>query len=808
MRRPSLIRSPVHLAAILLALIAARPGAAAGPPTYCSITAAYSDTEMPWVTSYGAYETFAGTECEPMSIAMAYIMKGESTIPSGLSGVTAGDNSKAFGTVHRIVPRDKLPADFKEDCIPWKANIRYRMALGKGLGGGVLASLQTILTMPDGNYYVTAPAGQPNAHVDTTLSGCIPAELVLAKRATGSSFLRAYVHLEVTNDTPAGAAFEAQAIGDPLIVIDPDWPDASLFMVEQEDQLHPGVWAEVDRSWMQVVPWADATSGQLVQPGADIMASWGDYDGDGLLDACVMNNVQGNVLLRNLGDGNFADATPPALAAAAGAAFAKWVDYDDDGRLDLYLVRSGTGGGTNVLLRNGGGGAFADVTPEPLRHPGYNRDAAWADYDRDGDLDVFLVACYSGTKLLRQEADHGFTDVTPAIMADTHCCQAAVWGDYDNDRWPDLYLVLGDGANRLFHNSGGGGFADVTAASGPVGDPGASQTAAWADYDNDGRLDLYVGDNGPNRLFHNEGGGVFADSTSSYTASASNDETSAWADLDLDGNVDLVTQNASQRGDVVFNLGDQGFDWALWHTSGPVEQFAGALSVLDIDSDGDLDLYFNRAGNNTLLRNDQDLGHHWLEVDLLGSGGPVGSNRFGVGARIRVVTGDGLSRIREVSDSLGRFNGVPLRAHFGLGSSALVDTLEVRWPGGVITRSAQPFAADRLVTVHESGGIAGLWDEPTLVPRPVLRGNAPNPFNPLTFIRYELRAPGDVRLTVYDTAGRAVRRLVDGLAQTAGRYEAGWDGRDDAGRACASGVYFYRLEVGGYADSGKMALLR
>lgn len=798
------------MTALLLPLVvAATSSGAAGPPPYCSITSAQSDITMPWVISYSSYETFAGTACEPMSVAMAYIEKGESTIPAGISGVTAGDNSKAFGTAHRIVPRGKIPDDFKDDCIPWKANVRLRLALGNGEGGGVFGTLEAILSMPDGNRVVRAPAGQLNAHPDTVITGCMPAELVLSKRASFGSFLRAYVRLEVSNDTKPGTTYEAQAIGDPLVTIDPAWENAHLFMVEQEDQLHPGVWAEIDRSWMNEVPWTDATAGLLTQSGADFSTSWGDFDDDGLPDACIMNNVQTNALLRNLGDGSFADVTPPALAAAVGAVFAKWIDYDNDGRLDLYLIRSGSGGGgTNVLLRNEGAGAFTNVTPTPLQNFGYNRDAAWADYDLDGDLDVFLVSCYSGTRLMRQNADHSFSDVTPAIMIDTHCCQSAMWGDYDNDRRPDLYLVLSDGANRLFHNGAGGVFADVTAVSGPVGDPGVSQTAVWTDYDNDGRLDLYVGNNGPNRLLHNQGGGVFADSTDSYTASASNDLTSVWADLDLDGNVDLVTQNAAQRGDVVFNLGNHQFDWALWHTSGPVEQFAGALSVADPDADGDLDLYFNRAGANTLLRNDQDLGNHWLEVDLRGDSAAGGSNRFGVGARVRVVTSGGLTVEREITDSLGRFNGVPLRAHFGLGAAARVDSLEVRWPNGTVTRNVVAFTADRLVTVHESGEISGIWDDARLVPRPVLFPNAPNPFNPVTFIRYELRAPADVHLAVFDVAGRVVRTLVTGLPQLAGRYEAPWDGRDDEGRACASGVYIYRLSAGSFSESGKMALLR
>lgn len=802
------VRRCSWMIALVIAAGAQPTSAGSNPPTFCIVNSIESDSYAPWAWSVGSYQTFAGTECEPMSIAEAYICKGAASIPEGMSAITVGDASKAYRSNIRIVARGDLPPDLKADCVPWTANVRYRLGLGKSVGSAAGSStVQVIISTPSGSSYVGPSSSSINAHADTTIGGCIPMAMVAEKRASMGTYLRASVSLAVSNANKDGDYYHAIVVADPLITIDPTWASASLFKVEQEDALHPGTWSEVDRSWMNPVVFTADTPPALLQPGADGNAAWADYDNDGHLDLCVMNYNQTNVLLHNNGDGSFSDVTPASLVAVNLAPYVKWIDFDDDGLLDMFFPRGAGSGMANVLLRNVGGGSFADVTPVALRNVGFNRDAAWADYDRDGDLDVYLVSCFSGSRLMRQNADHTFTDVTPGQMSDSHCGNAGIWGDYDNDGWPDLYLVNGDSANRLFHNAGGT-FTDVTATAGPVGDTSTSIGATWGDYDDDGRLDIYISNNGPDKLLHNEGGGVFADSTTAYTASGVNTLCGVFTDLNLDGNQDLYTLNNNQRSDLVFNVGDGRFEYGLWHMSGPGEQVATSLAVADYDEDGDPDLYFSRAGDNTMLRNDQALGNHWLEVDLRGAGGGVGSNRFGIGAHVRVVPAAGRAMMREVTHNPARYNGTPLRLHFGLGVTALVDTLEVAWPSGTVTRNPFPFTADRRVTVFEDGSIAGLTDRPDLPPRPVLYQNAPNPFNPLTCIRYELGAPAAVTLRVFDPAGRLVRTLLDGVPQISGRWEAAWDGLDAQGRACASGVYLYRLEAGGYAENGKMALLR
>jgi hypothetical protein len=207
----------------------------------------------------------------------------------------------------------------------------------------------------------------------------------------------------------------------------------------------------------------------------------------------------------------------------------------------------------------------------------------------------------------------------------------------------------------------------------------------------------------------------------------------------------------------------------------------------DYDRDGDLDLYVaNEGGPNHLFRNDQSLRHHWLHVDLVGEW----SNRSGIGARVRVVTGT-RAQTREVSGGSGylsqsataEFTSRQLCCRYGSGLGRA--GLSRRWQVAADQRIAIPRrhhrhrrrteAIRRALTVHPA---------------------TPNPFNPITTIRYDLPERAAIELRVFDLSGRAIRTLVPPGVAGPGRYTARWDGRDEAGRSLESGVYFYRLRAG------------
>jgi hypothetical protein len=244
-----------------------------------------------------------------------------------------------------------------------------------------------------------------------------------------------------------------------------------------------------------------------------------DVDGDGCEDVFLAGGTA--ALYRSNCDGTFRDATaesglPRAWpSAATGVVF---FDADDDGDPDLY-VAAAVGG--DRFFRNGGDGRFADVTTASgIPQTPWTSMPTVADYDRDGFLDVYLVrmgdhertvpdppfAATNGVRsaLLHNRGDGTFEDVTGRARVGFHGWGlAGAWGDYDGDGWPDLYVANEFGGNALYHNRGDGTFEDVTAQAG-VADGGAGMSVAWADYDDDGDLDLFV-----NNMHANSGWALF-----------------------------------------------------------------------------------------------------------------------------------------------------------------------------------------------------------------------------------------------------------------------------------------------------------
>ena len=268
--------------------------------------------------------------------------------------------------------------------------------------------------------------------------------------------------------------------------------------------------------------------------------NWLDYDNDGKLDLFVKNYASANFLYKNNGDGTFARV--PQSGGLASAVFytgfgahhglvCSLADYDNDGFMDIAFSENKT-----ALYQNRRG-RFADVSAAAgVDHPeqGKGRGIAWGDYNNDGFLDLYISRGQAGghglmkDTLYRNNGDGTFTDVTVEAGVETPSNNwAAVWGDYDNDGFLDLFVTcagasaIGVGnANLLYHNNGNGTFTNVAAAEGVALQDNlrtsAHKVAAWADYNNDGFLDLLVKDGiedvgdtalGLHRLFRNNGNG-------------------------------------------------------------------------------------------------------------------------------------------------------------------------------------------------------------------------------------------------------------------------------------------------------------
>jgi hypothetical protein len=392
------------------------------------------------------------------------------------------------------------------------------------------------------------------------------------------------------------------------------------------------------------------TTGPIVNTGpGSYAASWVDMNNDGLLDLYIAKDGGPSLLFLQQADGSFTQHSYP-MATLSGAA---WGDYDGDGFVDLLSADASAG----MLWHNNGQGGLTVLANKPINVPGVGV-ATWADYNGDGHLDAFVLAGFvaGGTKtvLYRNDGQGVFTPITNSVFSELNVSfRGAAWGDYDNDGFLDVFLlryVQGKAVpSLLFHNNGDGTFTQVE-QSPLTTDTGGSAAASWADYDNDGWLDLLVTDTGggPNRLYHNNGDGTFS--------------------RVLSGPI----------------VGDGGASGAgIWG---------------DYDRDGFLDLFVSNSGTNNYLYHNDGNSNAWIEVKCVGTR----SNRSAIGAKVRVkatIGGRTFWQLREITTGTGWVQNA-MEAHFGLGNATNVETLRIEWPSGTV-QEFQNVAARQYLTVTE-----------------------------------------------------------------------------------------------------------
>lgn len=531
-----------------------------------------------------------------------------------------------------------------------------------------------------------------------------------------------------------------------------------------------------------------------------------DYDNDGYADLFIPDGVDSK-LFRNTRDGRFEDVTTRAgLSGLDGVSVGLFADYDNDGDKDLFVSRTFR---PNQLFGNNGDGTFTDVTARA----GIGADccttvASWADYDNDGFLDLYVGRYLDPRKdipttfyarngepnqLYRNNGDGTFTNVTAhAGVGETGLCLGTVFADYDDDGDADLYVVNDFGRNTLYRNNGDRTFTDVTVETNTLA-YGAGMSASFGDYDNDGRLDIYVTNirsdsswfaEAPtvwrymlnswrqgvwrtdmplyfeifkqsgfefvgvfkqmasgNTLLRNRGNGGFDDVTWEadanppgwfWGASIADFDNDGWQDIyaadgwvyndrgteiELDFLNNVVTQQREYKTGRFFD--PRHFGRRSWHgwernrhllnkgdgTFREIGHAAGTdlllnsrgVAVADFWNRGRLDLAVAASADaHALLRNEVATARRWLAVNVVGTR----SNRDGVGAGLTVTTG-GLRQTREVvlGDGYGSQN--TLRQHFGLGEETRIDELRVRWPRTGQVQVFRDVPVNRIVTVVE-----------------------------------------------------------------------------------------------------------
>jgi len=474
-----------------------------------------------------------------------------------------------------------------------------------------------------------------------------------------------------------------------------------------------------------------------------------DYDGDGYLDIYFVNgawtksvndnrgrDLQGklaNVLYRNVGDGSFRDVTGQAGVGDKGYGFGcSAADFDRDGDLDLYVLNYGP----NVFYRNNGDGTFSDISAKSgLADPRWSLSAPWIDYDNDGDLDVYVAnylaydagkfrsyyaaagypgpLSYSGQPdaLYRNNGDGTFTDATEqaGVYNANGRAMSAAAADINNDGYLDIFVANDAMENYYYQNNGKGAFENKALLSGlaygEYGQGVSSMGPVIGDVDQDGRLDIFIPDMGYGSLLINRDP-LFVDQITTSKLAVVCGQYTGWGgilfDYDNDRDLDLFVTNGNAHHeyteeDVLVANDGKGIFVDVAAKSG---KYFGEKFVGRGSTYGDYD---NDGDVDILIVNLND------RAKLLRNDGGnrnhwlqigvklAGGKVDAIGARVTVQVGE-TRMIRDVVGVMGYLSQGDPRVHFGLGRATKADVVEIRWPDRSVQR-LERVKADQLLTV-------------------------------------------------------------------------------------------------------------
>ncbi len=461
-------------------------------------------------------------------------------------------------------------------------------------------------------------------------------------------------------------------------------------------------------SMLSAQNFTNVTEGEIVNNGGwNYACCWADFNGDGHDDLFVCNNDSNNgkhnFLSFTKAEGTFTRIRDGEIITDSNSSYGCTpADYDNDGDIDLFVANYNE---NNCLYNNNGDGTFTKITNGSIvNNSGKSTGCEWYDYDLDGWLDIYIANRDEANFLYHNEGDGTFTRITTgSLVTQVKNSGDCLWGDFNQDGYPDL-LVANSGPDYIsyFLNNGNGTFTE-NEDDAITNDHESFDALAAGDIDGDGDLDVmaipgmlpaYVYDL---YFYLNNGDGSFMRLPGIPHAGINSGGGVSFVDFDYDGVQEIVV-NAYDGNNIVLendgagNLSQVGE--GLLVTSGSYNK---QPDWTDFDRDGDLDIfiavnnYF--GGNNKLLCND-GIGNNWLEITCVGTV----TNKNGIGAKVSIsstISGNYITQTQYVD------SGNSLITYFGLGDSETIDQITINWPSGLETTLNDIEVNQRLVLTED-----------------------------------------------------------------------------------------------------------